>query len=58
MGDASQGRMTTHQQKKLASDDLITFRNRFQLPLSDEQARWPAWPHPTTATEPQYQATP
>ncbi len=39
MGDASQGRMTTHQQKKLAGDELIVFRNRFQLPLSDEQAR-------------------
>ena len=39
MGNASQGRMTTHQQKKLAGDDLIAFRNRFQLPLSDDQAR-------------------
>ena len=38
MGDAGQGRMTTHQQKKLERDDLIAFRNRFNLPLSDEQA--------------------
>jgi pyruvate dehydrogenase E1 component len=38
MGDAGQGRMTTHQQKKLETDDLIAFRNRFNLPLSDEQA--------------------
>ena len=38
MGDAGQGRMTTHQQKKLDRDALIAFRNRFQLPLSDEQA--------------------
>ena len=38
MGEAGQGRMTTHQQKKLERDDLIAFRNRFQLPLSDEQA--------------------
>jgi len=38
MGDAGQGRMTTHQQKKLQADDLINFRNRFGLPLSDEQA--------------------
>ncbi len=38
MGEAGQGRMTTHQQKKLDRDDLIAFRNRFALPLSDEQA--------------------
>jgi pyruvate dehydrogenase E1 component len=38
MGDAGQGRMTTHQQKKLEREDLIAFRNRFDLPLSDEQA--------------------
>ena len=38
MGTAGQGRMTTHQQKKLGHDDLIAFRDRFALPLSDEQA--------------------
>ena len=38
MGGAGQGRMTTHQQKKLERDDLIAFRNRFSLPLTDEQA--------------------
>ena len=38
MGAAGQGRMTTHQQKKLGRDDLIAFRDRFKLPLSDEQA--------------------
>jgi pyruvate dehydrogenase E1 component len=38
MGDAGQGRMTTHQQKKLERQDLLTFRNRFNLPLTDEQA--------------------
>ena len=38
MGDAGQGRMTTHQQKKLEREDLVAFRNRFNLPLSDEQA--------------------
>jgi pyruvate dehydrogenase E1 component len=37
MGKAGQGRMTTHQQKKLELDDLIEFRDRFQLPLSDTQ---------------------
>jgi pyruvate dehydrogenase E1 component len=38
MGEAGQGRMTTHQQKKLERADLIAFRDRFELPLSDEQA--------------------
>jgi pyruvate dehydrogenase E1 component len=35
---AGQGRMTTHSHKKFESADLIGFRNRFNLPLSDEQA--------------------
>jgi pyruvate dehydrogenase E1 component len=38
MGAAGQGKMTTHSQKKLEDVDLIAFRNRFQLPLTDEQA--------------------
>ncbi len=38
MGSAGQGRMTTHSQKKFEGADLIEFRNRFNLPLSDEQA--------------------
>ncbi|HET8939871.1 MAG TPA: alpha-ketoglutarate dehydrogenase [Polyangiales bacterium] len=38
MGPIAQARMTTHQQKKLERADLIAFRNRFELPLSDEQA--------------------
>jgi pyruvate dehydrogenase E1 component len=39
MGSAGQGRMTTHSQKKLDESALVEFRNRFNLPLSDEQAR-------------------
>ena len=38
MGAAGQGKMTTHSQKKLERDDLIAFRNHFNLPLTDEQA--------------------
>ncbi len=38
MGAAGQGRMTTHSQKKLDDAALLEFRNRFNLPLSDEQA--------------------
>ncbi len=37
MGAAGQGKMTTHQQKKLEREDLLEFRDRFRLPLSDEQ---------------------
>jgi pyruvate dehydrogenase E1 component len=39
MGAAGQGRMTTHSQKKLDESALLEFRNRFNLPLSDEQAK-------------------
>ena len=37
MGGAAQGRMTTHQAKKLDIADLRTFRDRFALPMSDGQ---------------------
>ncbi len=37
MGTA-QGRMTTHSHKKMGDTDLIEYRNRFNLPLTDEQA--------------------
>ncbi|MBC5765048.1 alpha-ketoglutarate dehydrogenase [Ramlibacter albus] len=39
MGAAGQGRMTTHSQKKLDDSALVEFRNRFNLPISDEQAK-------------------
>ena len=39
MGNAGQGKMTTHSQKKLDEDELIAYRNRFNLPLTDEQAK-------------------
>jgi pyruvate dehydrogenase E1 component len=37
MGSAGQGRMTTHQQKKLDTEQLLEFRDRFALPLTDAQ---------------------
>jgi len=46
MGEAGQGRMTTHQQKKLERDDLLAFRDRFDLPLTDEQAATLAFVRP------------
>ncbi|MEI6002218.1 alpha-ketoglutarate dehydrogenase [Paraburkholderia bengalensis] len=36
MGSIGQGRMTTHQQKKLDVEQLKAFRDRFRLPLSDD----------------------
>jgi pyruvate dehydrogenase E1 component len=47
MGTAGQGKMTTHSQKKFDETDLIAFRNRFNLPLSDEQAKGLAFFKPT-----------
>ena len=37
MGRVGQGRMTTHQQKKFETEDLLEFRDRFELPLTDAQ---------------------
>ncbi|MGZ5033817.1 MAG: pyruvate dehydrogenase (acetyl-transferring), homodimeric type, partial [Usitatibacter sp.] len=37
MGTAAQGRMTTHQQKKLDTEQLLAFRDRFALPFTDAQ---------------------
>jgi pyruvate dehydrogenase E1 component len=36
MGHWGQGKMGAHQQKKLEADALLAFRDRFALPLSDE----------------------
>lgn len=38
MGSAAQGKMTTHSHKKMGEVDLLEFRDRFSLPLSDAQA--------------------
>src|ERR671938_248656 len=37
MGEAGEGQNITHQQKKMTGAALRAFRDRFQLPLSDEQ---------------------
>jgi pyruvate dehydrogenase E1 component len=47
MGSAGQGKMTTHSQKKFDEQDLIDYRNRFDLPLSDDQAKGLAFYKPT-----------
>jgi pyruvate dehydrogenase E1 component len=35
MGEAGESKMTAHQAKKLDVDDLIAFRDRFNIPVSD-----------------------
>ncbi len=39
MGVSGEGQMITHQAKKMTEDALLTFRDRFELPLSDAQVR-------------------
>ncbi len=37
MGVSGEGQMVTHQAKKMTEEALMAFRDRFELPLSDEQ---------------------
>ncbi|HET9481331.1 MAG TPA: pyruvate dehydrogenase (acetyl-transferring), homodimeric type, partial [Candidatus Polarisedimenticolia bacterium] len=39
MGEAGEGQNITHQQKKMGDAHLKEFRDRFQLPVSDEQIK-------------------
>jgi pyruvate dehydrogenase E1 component len=39
MGVSGEGQMITHQAKKMAEDALLAFRDRFELPLTDDQVR-------------------
>jgi pyruvate dehydrogenase E1 component len=39
MGEAGEGQNITHQQKKMGEAHLKEFRDRFQLPVSDEQIK-------------------
>ena len=38
MGSAGEGQNRTHSQKKLSEDEMIAFKDRFNIPLSDEEA--------------------
>ena len=42
MGVSGEGQMITHQAKKMTEDALLAFRDRFELPLTDEQVRAPS----------------
>ncbi len=39
LGESGEGRNITHQQKKLNENELLVFRSRFGIPLSDEEAK-------------------
>ncbi len=39
MGEAGEGQMITHQQKKMGDAALLEFRNRFAVPLDDTQVK-------------------
>ena len=36
LGEAGEGRNVTHQQKKLTDDEMLYFRRRFEIPVSEE----------------------
>lgn len=38
MGSAGEGQNRTHSQKKLTGEEMIAYKNRFNIPLSDEDA--------------------
>ena len=51
MGSAGEGQMRTHSQKKLQDDEMIAFRDRFNVPLSDEEAASCAYYKPADDSE-------
>jgi pyruvate dehydrogenase E1 component len=55
LGKGGEGQMIAHQQKKLSEDDLRAFRDRFNIPISDEDiARLPFYKPANDSSEMQY----
>jgi pyruvate dehydrogenase E1 component len=55
LGESGEGRNITHQQKKLNEKELLVFRSRFGIPLSDEEAKnAPFFKPPENSEEIQY----
>jgi len=55
LGEAGEGRNITHQQKKLNEDELREFRDRFGIPISDEEiGKAPLYRPPQDSPEMQY----
>ena len=51
MGSAGEGQMRTHSQKKLAEDEMVAYKDRFNIPLSDEDAAQAKYYHPGEDSE-------
>jgi pyruvate dehydrogenase E1 component len=51
LGEAGEGRNITHQQKKLNEEELLYFRSRFGIPLSDEKAKTAPFYKPSEDSE-------
>ncbi len=51
MGRAGEGQNTTHQQKKLGEEALKAFRDRFNIPLSDEEIAEVPYYRPAESSE-------
>lgn len=51
MGAAGEGQNRTHQQKKLSNEEMIAFKNRFNIPLSDEDAAEAKYYRPAADSE-------
>ncbi|HEX5132102.1 MAG TPA: pyruvate dehydrogenase (acetyl-transferring), homodimeric type [Candidatus Krumholzibacteria bacterium] len=55
LGEAGEGRNITHQQKKLNEDELRAFRNKFGIPIDDEDvARAPFYKPPADSEDLKY----
>jgi pyruvate dehydrogenase E1 component len=51
MGSAGEGQMRTHSQKKLGEDEMVAYKDRFSIPLTDEQAAQAEYYHPGEDSE-------
>ncbi len=57
MGEAGEGQNITHQQKKMGEDALKSFRDRFDIPISDEEiSEAPFYRFPDDSPEAKYMA--
>ena len=55
LGEAGEGRNITHNQKKLNQEELLYFRDRFNVPFTDEEAmKAPFYKFDTSSEEYQY----
>lgn len=55
LGEAGEGRNVAHNQKKLNEDELLEFRSRFGIPISDEEvANAPFYKPPESSIEMKY----